>query len=108
MKRSKLELLHQQGGTETFVLDDPFFPKPASAVPSASLLREFKLVGVVAFPRIPIGFKKGDVVVDLCRCSLDSAGAITPDLLNMDNPNKHYELDLTNIRDRYHYAAILL
>jgi hypothetical protein len=105
VKRSKLELLQHQCSTEVFLFDDPFLPKPVAAVPSASLPREFKLVGVVAIPRMPIGFKKGDVVVDMSRCSIDSIGAITPDLLNMDNPNNRYELDLANIRDRWRIAA---
>ena len=108
VKRSKMELLHHQCSSELFLFDDPFFPKPVAAVPSASLPREYKLVGVVAIPRMPIGFKKGDVVVDMSRCSIDSIGAITPDLLNMDNPNNHYELDLANIRDRWRHAACAL
>ncbi len=96
-----MELLHNKSDCEQFVYDDPFLPKPAAAVPSANRLQTFKLVGVVATSHIPVALKKGDIVIDLTRCSIDFIGAITPSLLNMDNPNGKYELDLSNIRDRW-------
>ncbi len=100
VKRSKMELLQGKEQREVFVAEDPFLPKPVAAVPASDLLREFQLVGVVPVPRMPVGFVKGDVVIDISRCSIDFIGAITPAVLNMLNPNGKYELDLANIRDR--------
>jgi hypothetical protein len=98
-----LELLQRHVDKQAFLFDDPFLPKPATALPSTNLQREFKLVGVVLLPRMPVGFQRGDVIVDLSRCSIDFIGAITPAVLNMDNPNGAYELDLSNARDRCHF-----
>ena len=100
VKRSKMELLQGKQQREVFVAEDPFLPKPVAAVPASDVVREFQLVGVVPVPRMPVGFVKGDVVIDISRCSIDFIGAITPDVLNMQNPNGAYELDLANIRDR--------
>ncbi len=100
VKRSKMGLLYHSKDTEKFVFDDPFLPKPIASIPSSTLQRQFQLVGVVALPHMPFGFLKGDVVVDMSRCSIDFIGLITPDLLNMDNPNGTYELDLSDIRSR--------
>ncbi len=96
-----MELLHSKADSELFVYDDPFLPKPVTGVPSASARQAYKPVGVVAVCVLPVGLRKGDVVVDFQRCSIDFIGSITPNLLNMDNPNGKYELDLSNIRDRY-------
>jgi hypothetical protein len=101
VKRSKMELLQRNRDPEMFIFDDPFVPKPVAAMPSTHLMRDFKLTGVVSVPRMPVGFQRGDVVVDLSRCSIDFIGAITPSILNMDNPNGAYELDLSSVRDRY-------
>ncbi len=100
VKRSKMELLHSQNDSQIFFFDDPFLPKPVAATSSTNLMREFKFTGVVSVPRIPVGFQRGDVIIDLLRCSIDFIGAITPSVLNMDNPNGAYVLNLLSARDR--------
>jgi hypothetical protein len=97
-----MELLHNKADSEQFEFLDPYHPKPVAAVPSAVRPNEFRLVGVVAMAAIPFGLKKGDIIIDMTRCSIDFIGAITPQLLNMDNPNGKYELDLSSVRDRCH------
>ena len=101
VKRSKMELLHSKADTELFVSDDPFLPKPVTNVPSANTGQGYKPLGVVTLCKLPVGLRKGDIVLNLQRCSIDFIGSITPNVLNMDNPNGKYELDLSNIRDRY-------
>jgi hypothetical protein len=109
VKRSKLELLHRAESCEILEFRNPFWPRPVAAVPSSNTQHHeqhgLKLVGVVTIPAMPIAFRRGDIEVDLSRCSIDFIGSITPAVLNMDNPNGYYELDLSHILCRREQPA---